>query len=165
MIDTMDRPAPSRAFRPEMAGRLGTGTTTPGWDLATEQRIDDGELLANGIGWFSIALGAAEIAAPGRLSRWLGMEGSENLLRLYGLREIGKGVGILSNRRPTGWLWARIAGDFLDIATLAPGLRADNPKRGNVVTALAAVAGVTVLDVLCARQLSEDRIQPGRSDG
>jgi hypothetical protein len=162
MIETMDAAAPGRAFRPEMAGRIGTGSTTPGWDLATERRIDDGETLANAIGWFSVALGAVEIVAPRRVTEWLGMEGSETLVWLYGVREIGKGVAILSNRRPAGWLWARVAGDFLDLATLASGLGADNPRRGNVVTAMAAVAGVTVLDVICARQLGE-RVQPGRT--
>lgn len=165
MSDTMAAAAAERAFRPAMAERLGTGRVTPGWDLATERRIDDGETLADAIGWFSIALGAAEIAAPGRLARWLGMEGSENLLRLYGLREIGKGVAILSNRRPAGWMWARVAGDFLDLATLAAGLTPDNPKRGNVATAMAAVAGVTVLDLVCARRLGGGRIQPGRAEG
>lgn len=151
----------SRAFRPEMAGRVGTGRRRPGWDLATERRIDDGETLANGIGWFSIALGAAELVAPERLAEWLGMEGSENLLRLYGIRELGKGVAILRDRRPAGWMWARVAGDFLDLATLASGLRSDNPKRENVAAAIAAVAGVTVLDVICARQLGGGRIRPG----
>jgi hypothetical protein len=164
MIDTMDRPARSRAFRPEMADHVGAGTTTPGWDLATERRIDDGELLASAIGWFSIVLGTAEVAAPGRIARWLGMEGSETLLRLYGLREIGKGIGILTHRRPAGWMRARLAGDLLDLATLAAGLRHDNERRANVGVAMAAVAGVTVLDLLAARQMGADRVQPGRAE-
>ena len=157
MSDTMQTQATDRAFRPEMAGRVGTGREAPGWDLSTERRIDDGETLATAIGWFSIGLGAAEVLAPGRLARWLGMEGTEGVLRLYGVREIAKGAGILSTRRPLGWMWARVAGDILDLATLAPGLSSDNPRRGNVLTAMAAVAGVTVLDVICANQLSDDR--------
>jgi hypothetical protein len=164
MSDTMAGAATERAFRPAMAERVGAGRVTPGWDLATERRIDDGETLANAIGWFSIALGAAEIVAPGRLARWLGMEGTENVLRLYGLREIGKGVAILSSRRPAGWMWTRVAGDALDLATLGAGLGPDNPKRGNVVTAMAAVAGITVLDLIAARRLGGDRVQPGRAD-
>jgi hypothetical protein len=143
-----------RAFRPEMADQVGAGTRTPGWDLATERRIDDGKSLAKGLGWFSIGLGLAEVVAPGKLARWLGMEGSEQLLRVYGFREIATGVGILSRREPTEWVWGRVAGDFLDLATLAPGLAHDNPNRKNVVTAMAAVAGVTVLDVLAGKQLS-----------
>jgi hypothetical protein len=143
-----------RAFRPEMADQVGAGAETPGWDLATERRIDDGKTLAKGLGWFSLGLGLAEVVAPGKLARWLGMEGSEQLLRVYGFREIATGVGILSRREPTEWVWGRVAGDFLDLATLTPGLSSDNPNRKNVVTAMAAVAGVTVLDVLAGKQLS-----------
>lgn len=143
------------AFRPEMAPRLGTGTRRPGWDRGPERRIDDGQTLAGMIGWFSIALGAAELAAPGRIARWLGMEEQRPLLRLYGAREVTKGVGILSRRRPVGWMWGRVAGDALDLATLATGLRPANRRRRNVLLAMGAVAGVTALDLLCLKQLRE----------
>jgi hypothetical protein len=143
-----------RAFRPEMADRVGTGTRTPGWNLELERRVDDGKSLAKGLGWFSLGMGLAEVVAPGKLARWLGMEGSEQLLRVYGAREIATGLGILSRREPTEWVWGRVAGDFLDLATLVPGLDHDNPNRKNVVIAMAAVAGVTVLDVLAGKQLS-----------
>ena len=50
-----------------------------------------------------IALGLMEVAAPRALARFLGMEGSEALIRGYGLREIATGVGILaSNDRRSG---------------------------------------------------------------
>jgi hypothetical protein len=144
-----------RAFRPEMAAELGTGTRRPGWDAGTERRIDDGESLANAIGWFSIGLGMAELVAPRRIARWLGMEEQSRLLQLYGAREVTKGVGILSRRRPLGWMWGRVAGDALDLATLATGLRRGNRRRRNVLLAMGAVAGVTALDLLCVKQLSE----------
>jgi hypothetical protein len=147
----------ARAFRPEMAGTVGTGTARPGWDLATERRIDDGETLASGLGWFSIALGLAEVVAPERVAGELGMEDKKGLFRLYGFREIATGIGILSNKRPAGWLWGRVAGDVLDLATLAAGLARKNPKRDNLLAAISAVVGVTVVDVICARQLSETR--------
>ncbi len=153
MVETMERP---RAFRPEMAGEVGSNTRQPGWDLATERRIDDGETLARFLGWFSIGLGAVEVLAPERLGRWLGTE-NRTLIQGYGMREIATGVGILSSRRPAEWIWARVAGDALDLATLATALGSDNPRRGNVGLALGAVAGVTVLDVLCGVQLSRRR--------
>lgn len=143
-----------RAFRPEDAEVLGTGTRTPGWDLATERRIDDGQAMAKGVGWFSIALGLAEVAAPEKIAGELGLEDKKGLVRLYGFREIAKGVGILSSRKPAGWVWGRVAGDALDLATLATGLRKDNPKRDNVLKAISAIIGVTVLDVVLAAQLS-----------
>jgi hypothetical protein len=155
---TMTDAPRAAAFTPDQAAELGTGTERPGWNLDVERRIDDGRTLANAIGWFSIGLGAAEVLAPRRLSRWLGMENGTRLIQAYGVREISKGVGILANRRPEGWLWARVAGDALDLATLATGLRPDNPRRRNVAIAIGAVAGVALLDVLCARQLGQHHV-------
>ena len=116
--------------------------------------------LAYGLGWFSIALGVTEIVAPRALARWLGMEGSETILRAYGMREVATGVAILSSDHPATWVWGRVGGDALDIATLAPGLHPDNPQRGNVGIALGAVAGVTALDVICAGMLSSGYGEP-----
>jgi hypothetical protein len=118
------------------------------------------DTLARGLGVFSIALGLVEVFAARSLTRALGMEGSETLVRAYGLREITKGVGILASDDPTPWIWGRVAGDALDIATLVTGLDDDNPKRGNVGLALAAVAGATALDVYCAQALSRESPQP-----
>ncbi|MBV9773405.1 MAG: hypothetical protein JO040_05620 [Gemmatimonadetes bacterium] len=154
----------TRAFRPEDAAVLGTGTSTPGWDLGTERRSDDGQTMATGVGWFSLALGLAEVVAPEKIAGELGLEDKKNLVRLYGFREIAKGAGILSNRKPAGWVWGRVAGDVLDLATLASGLRKGNPKRDNVLKAISAVVGVTVLDVVVARQLSESKNERVRHD-
>src|SRR3712207_2564217 len=118
------------------------------------------DALARGLGVFSIALGLMEVAAARSLTRWLGMEGSETLVRLYGLREITKGIGILASKDPTPWIWGRVAGDALDIATLMTGFEGDNPKKDNVALALASVAGVTALDVYCAQTLSGESKVP-----
>jgi hypothetical protein len=115
--------------------------------------------LARGLGWFSIALGAVELLAPDTLTRRLGMGGSEGLVQAYGVREIMTGIAILSSDDPTPWLWGRVAGDALDLATLGAAINDRNPQRQNVGVALAAVAGVTALDVYCAQGL-----QNGRSD-
>jgi hypothetical protein len=143
-----------RAFYPESSIGVPLPVKTPGWDMNTERRIDDGKGLARALGWFSIGLGAAELLAPDRITEFLGMEGHEELVRFYGMRELASGIGILSEREPTPWVWSRVAGDFLDIATLATGLSEDNPHRGRAAGALAMVAGITALDVLCASQLS-----------
>ena len=118
-------------------------------------RSDDAAVhnLAQGLGWFSIGLGVAELAAPGALARFLGMEERTDLIRLYGMREIATGIGLLSQDDPAPWLWGRVGGDALDLATLATGLGRSNPQRENVGLAIAAVAGVMALDVFCARAL------------
>jgi hypothetical protein len=118
------------------------------------ERNGNGEVLARGLGWFSLALGAMEVLAPGALAKSLGMRGQEKMLRAYGLREIVSGVGILTSEDPSAWMWARVAGDALDIATLAAHYDDDNRRRRNVGLALANVAAVTLLDVLAARELT-----------
>jgi hypothetical protein len=115
------------------------------------------DALARGLGWFSIALGVAELAAPRTLAATLGMKDREHLLAGYGAREIATGVGILAASDPAPWVWARVGGDVLDFGTLATGLTADNPRRGSVFAALAAVVAVTGLDVFCAQSLSASR--------
>jgi hypothetical protein len=47
--------------------------------------------LARALGWFSIALGLAELLAPRRIASALGMEGKEALVRVFGAREIAAG--------------------------------------------------------------------------
>ena len=110
--------------------------------------------MARGLGWFSIGLGLAELLAPRALTRGLGMEGNEQIVQAYGVREIATGIGILSSNHPAPWIWGRVGGDALDIATLATGLQQDNPKKDNVELALVAVAGVTALDVVCGTSLA-----------
>ena len=105
--------------------------------------------VARGLGWFSIGLGLAEVLAARAVTRGLGMEGNEQLVQAYGLREIATGIGILSSDQPAPWIWGRVGGDALDMATLATGMQQDNPKKENVELALVAVAGVTALDVVC----------------
>jgi hypothetical protein len=115
--------------------------------------LDNTDRLARALGWFSIGLGLTELLAPRALTRWLGMEGSETLVRAYGIREIGAGIMTLSPDKGLG-LQSRVAGDALDIATLLAGLRADNPKRDNVMIALATVVGVTLLDIAGAKAVN-----------
>src|SRR3954467_15387366 len=109
--------------------------------------------MARNLGWFSLGLGALEILAPERITRALGMEGREGLVRAYGFREVAAGVLSLSVEKKAG-LWSRVAGDGLDIATLMTGLRDDNPKKDNVAMALMMVGGITLLDIAAAKAVS-----------
>ncbi len=112
-----------------------------------------GLALARGLAWFSIALGVTELVLPRTLSRSLGLGRRPQLVAGYGLREVGAGLGLLLGADPAPWIRARIAGDALDLATLAVPLVARPGHRGADAAALLAVAGVTALDLLCARQL------------
>lgn len=108
--------------------------------------------VANGLGWFSLALGLTEVLAAKPLSRVLGIK-STALIRAFGVREILAGVGILTQARKGPWVWARIAGDALDGAVLGNALRPSNAQRGNAALAIAAVAPVIALDVLAGKEL------------
>jgi hypothetical protein len=109
--------------------------------------------LARALGWFSIGLGLAEVLAPRHMAQLTGVP-HPGLIQAYGWREIAAGVGILSSKRPAGWLWTRVAGDALDLATLGAAMAEGNGDAGKARVAAAAVAGVTALDVLCGMQLS-----------
>jgi uncharacterized membrane protein len=119
------------------------------------------EQLARGLGWFSIGLGLAELLAPREVGRLIGIPDHRNHRKTFqtmGLREISAGVGILSSEKPTGWMWSRVAGDALDLSLLGAALNSDHHERGKVMGAIAAVAGVTALDVLCAIGLGEEQM-------
>lgn len=114
------------------------------------------ERIARGLGWFSIGLGLAEILAPRTLGRFLGVRNGAVLFRVMGLREIASGIGILTHRRSSDWLWVRVGGDIIDLALLGRAFNTEGARPVNIAVAMAAVAGVTALDVRCARELSRD---------
>lgn len=132
---------------------------------------DSANMMAQGLGLFSLALGAAELLAPRQLARVLDIEEQEHLLQLYGLREIGTGLGILASRNKAPWLWGRVAGDVLDIATLGAAM-GQSRHKASVAIAIGSVAMVTALDIACARALqnghpeeeAEYRLIPDYSD-
>ena len=138
----------------EMARR---GEGEGGALLRRENRGAQSERLAAGLGWFSIGLGVAELVAPHAVARAIGLKGrgvTPALTRLCGLREVASGAGILSERRPAAWVWSRVVGDVMDLALLAAGFAARGANRSRLAVATAAVAGVTVVDALCAQELA-----------
>jgi hypothetical protein len=121
------------------------------WHAQDRQR--PAHTAARGLGWFSIGLGLAECLMPRTMARAVGLQGKENLLRAFGLREIATGVGLLISRDPEPWVWGRVAGDALDLGALSAGLRSDNPHRMGTAIAMLAVAQVSAVDFACARAL------------
>jgi len=115
------------------------------------------EQLANGLGWFSIGLGLAELLAPRTMARVVGAKERHNgLMRSLGLREIGAGIMILSGARTVG-CWSRVAGDLMDLSLLAGTIAAPRTNKGRAIGSTSAVVGVTVLDALTAWQLSQSQ--------
>lgn len=120
-----------------------------GTGLAGSQRLVDG------LGYLSLGVGVAQIAAP-RLVAWL--TGSQprrahkSIVRALGVRELAAGAGIISARTTSPWLWARAAGDAVDLALLGSGLAWGRVGRKRRVLAIAAVGGMAAVDVLAGRR-------------
>ena len=113
------------------------------------------EGLAVGLGWFSVGLGLAELAAPRALARLIGVRPDDEaltVLRTFGAREIASGVAILAEPDRAAWLWSRVTGDAVDLLSL---MQADKTHPGRAAVAAAAVVGVAALDVMAAQRLSE----------
>ena len=108
------------------------------------------QALACGLGIFSIAIGVAELVAPRWIAGLAGARVSPNMIRAFGVREIATGVGLLMASKRGPWLWGRVAGDALDIASVR------NPA------AIAALAGVTALDVAAASAVTREEGRPGQ---
>ncbi|HOC17475.1 MAG TPA: SRPBCC family protein [Vicinamibacterales bacterium] len=121
--------------------------------------------LADGLGWFSLALGGAEVAVPALVARNIGVPNTpENrlLLRVLGAREIASGLGILGRDRQAPWVWSRVAGDAMDLVLLGLALGSATSKRRQLGVATAAVAGVAALDVVAGkRQARHDASRAG----
>ena len=112
--------------------------------------------LARGLGWFSIGLGLAQIVAPRHVAQWIGAPDhgrSRTLVRVVGMREMAAGAGLLTRPRPAGWVWARVAGDLMDLALLGSALTSHRAKQDRVAAATAAVVGITITDLICAIRL------------
>ena len=123
--------------------------------MTVDVRVRDKDPLAQFLGWFSIGLGTAQVAAPRALCRIVGASDdglAPRLMRLMGMRELTQGAGILVRPRPTTWLWSRVAGDALDLSLLA--LIAVKNRRARTALAVANVLAVTVADVYESRFLS-----------
>ncbi|HEU4565809.1 MAG TPA: SRPBCC family protein [Gemmatimonadaceae bacterium] len=153
------RTAPATSAR---SARPRNGHRGDGWRHraagTVRERVNE-ERLANALGWFAIGLGLAQVAAPGSVARLIGVrddDRSRNVMRGLGMREMASGVGILTRPRPAGWLWARVAGDVMDLALLGTALNSDRTRKNRAIAATAAVAGVTALDVLAGEMLRRE---------
>lgn len=128
--------------------------------IARRPRQLDVSMLTQGLGWFSVALGAAELLFPRGVARVSGIARPHSALtRLFGARELASGIGILTSRGQAQepWIKARVAGDGLDLATLGLALLSPRNQRSLTLMSVVAVAGVTALDVLASQELRRQR--------
>jgi uncharacterized membrane protein len=122
----------------------------------TESTGVDGRGLSRGLGWFSIGLGLAEVAAPRMLARAIGIDSNGRTpltVRAMGARELANGFGILARPLRPGPLWTRVVGDVLDLALLAYAFRVKRTSSARLGAAIASVLGVAVLDVIASQRM------------
>lgn len=108
-----------------------------------------------GLGFFSIGLGALEVAAPGRLARWLGLSANgaaRATIFAFGLRELAAGAALLRGPAVSTNVWNRVIGDAVDAGALGLAFRRSD-RGGAVAGALAFVGAALVADWLAARAL------------
>ncbi len=110
--------------------------------------------LARFLGYFSIGLGVFELLEGRTLGRALGLSDRVGLVRAFGAREVINGAAILRDPAAPGPVWARVGGDLLDLGVLATALPRGPRQARDLRIAVAAVAGVTLLDVVCGVLLS-----------
>lgn len=123
------------------------------------------ERLASGLGWFSVGLGVAQLAAPGWISRLVGVrhtDDSRTLQRIVGVREVMAGVGIFTDPNTERWLWARVAGDLMDLMLLGMTFTSKTANTSRVAMATVSVLGVTAVDAYAAIELSRQGSLAGR---
>jgi uncharacterized membrane protein len=118
--------------------------------------LTDERKLAELLGWASVGLGVPQATSPGRFDRFIGIrpEAKPRAITVFacGLRELAAGAGILAleRPRPVHWLWARVAGDALDLALLTRALRNRPYRPARTAGAIGAVIGITAADVYAA---------------
>jgi uncharacterized membrane protein len=130
----------------------------PDWDevlrKVTQPRI--AARTATGLGLLALGLGFTEVFAPRAIGRLIGVRprrGTSWLTRAFGVRELATAVGVLGRGRRAPWLWARVAGDVIDVLALGAALGRGRARPARVAGAMAARLGVAALDAYAAVKL------------
>jgi uncharacterized membrane protein len=132
-----------------------SGAPTEG--RSTRQDLSD-DRLAKLLGWASLGLGVPLALRPTEASRAIGTGAGSRQVAVaaaVGARELVAAAGLLSRPKPA-WLWARVAGDGMDLALLGIALR--NSAVGNsnrqslrrTLAATASVVAITAIDLYAA---------------
>jgi hypothetical protein len=130
--------------------------TRQGRQSATD-RVLNGQTL----GWLSVGLGLGALLAPRSLGALTGLGGARSpLLRLVGCRELASGLGLLTQRRQSPWLWSRVAGDAMDLALILSACGPGNPARTRSLITAGVVATITAGDLTASVR---ENLRPGRS--
>ena len=111
----------------------------------------DAHRLPKGLGWLSVGLGLTELTFAEGICKLLKLRGHAGVVRALGARELLTGIGLLSQPERRPWLWARVAGDALDLSLLGTTLnRSSSSAAAWRFASTVAVLGITLIDIYAA---------------
>jgi uncharacterized membrane protein len=131
-----------------------------GEELRARLAPDDRQ-LGQLVGLLSLGLGLAEVLAPRAVGRAVGVGDHPQIIRLLGVRGIVTGLGMLSQRAPGNWAWARVAGDAMDLALLGAAASTPDADPRRIAAATAGVLGVAALDAYAGQRLTSSHSVEG----
>src|ERR1700760_1858036 len=118
--------------------------------------------LRHGLGWVSLGLSIPPLLMPKEFGQALGAGDAPRYRAtavVVGVQELAAAAGLLGQESPA-WLWYRTGGDLIHLGMLGRALR-NQDGRGleRTAAALAAVLGITVVDVYAAVTRSRRKVE------
>lgn len=139
--------------------------TRPAVLEAVKARQDEVQRQGRRLGWLSLGLGVAQLAAPDAVRRISGVDDSPTsraVVPLVGARELVHAAGLLTSRRKNVWAWTRVLGDAMDLTSLGIAMAHRGGRRRRLVGVTGVLVGLTVVDLLIAVQAARVRqVGPG----
>ncbi len=114
----------------------------------------DSKRLSQVLGWGSVGCGLGLLTFADGIGRLFGARRRSGLVRALGVRDVLIGMGLLTQRDPRPWLWARVAGEVMDLSLMGTTLE---KRAGSSAWRLASIAGglgLALLDVYAATTAS-----------
>ena len=140
---------------------LATRETAPARQERTQARQDEVQRRGRALGWLSLGLGVAQLAAPDAVRRISGVDDSatsRTVVPLVGVRELVHAAGLLRSRRKNVWAWTRVVGDAMDLTSLGVAIaHRGGRRRRRLVAVTGAIVGITVVDLLTAVQATRGK--------
>jgi hypothetical protein len=117
--------------------------------------VMDDHALTRALGWVSVGVGLAALAAPVPVMNAFGIGERPKIGRFLGARDIVLGAGLLRGEDKAAWARARGVSDALDAALILGGAATGAFRRDRAPIGLAMAAGLSVLSFRLARRLDE----------
>jgi uncharacterized membrane protein len=120
-----------------------------------QEEVTTASGLARRLGWGSIGVGLAVVAAPGPVMKATGMGDRPKLGRLLGVRDLVLGTGMPRGHNTALWCRARGTADALNVALLIGGAATGAFRRDRAAISTISAAGFSALSFWLARRLDQ----------